>query len=231
MTQLVLQGLQGRSQRTFANFYPGQNQNIITYLQQELWTRKGSAYLWGSTGCGLTHLLQALCDYALVQEKTSMYLCLKEAHQYTPEILMDLEQVAVLCLDDIDAVLGQPLWEEALFSSYNRTRENNHVWVCAAKTSVRGLNCLLPDLQSRLSWGEVFHIESLTEIDKIAALQLRAKERGLIVSDEVLYFLLNHYQRDLNALLVLLEKLDRASLTAKKRLTVPFVKEALCSLS
>jgi DnaA family protein len=160
-------------------------------------------------------------------QKTTMYLPLKEAHLYTPEILANAEQVDVLCIDDIDVVIGQALWEEALFDAYNRMRDHHTIWVCTAKTSVRGLKCHLADLQSRLSWGQVFHIELLTEIEKIAVLQLRAKERGMVLNEEVIYFLFNHYQRDLSALLSLLEKLDGASLAEKKRLTIPFIKEVL----
>jgi DnaA family protein len=227
VTQLLLQGLQPQSHKNFANFYAGQNQNIIDYLQKECLDQKGSIYLWGSPNCGLSHLLQAVCEEAIALQKTAMYLPLKEAHQYTPEILIDVEQMDVLCVDDIDAILGQMVWEEALFDAYNRLRDNNKLWLCSARTSVRGLNCLLADLQSRLAWGQVFHIASLTEVDTIAALQLRATERGMIVGDEVMHFLLTHYQRDLNALLLLLEKLDAASLAQKKRITVPFVKDML----
>lgn len=227
MTQLVLEGLQPRSHMTFANFYTEQNQAIVNYLQKELLTQQGSTYLWGSPGCGLSHLLQAVCEEAISLKKTAMYLPLKEVKQYTPEILTNVEQMDVLCLDDIDAVLGQRLWEEALFDAYNRVREHNKVWLCSAKTSVRGLHCVLADLQSRLSWGQVFHVEALTETEKIATLQLRAKERGMIVRDEVIHFLFNHYQRDLAALLLLLQKIDDASLAQKKRVTVPFVKGVL----
>lgn len=227
MTQLLLQGLQPQAHKTFANFYAGQNQSIIHYLEQECLHQKGSVYLWGSSSCGLSHLLQAVCQKATALQKTVMYLPLKEAHLYTTEILMNVEQMDVVCVDDIDTVLGQIKWEEALFDAYNRLRENHKLWLCSAKTSVRGLNCLLADLQSRLSWGQVFHIEMLSENEKIAALQLRAKERGMIVSEEVIHFLLTHYQRDLGALLSLLERLDDASLVQKKRITVPFVKEIL----
>jgi DnaA-homolog protein len=227
MTQLLLKGIQPQSHMTFANFYGGLNKNVVEYLQQELLTQKVSTYLWGSSGCGLTHLLHALCEMTSGLQKTTMYLPLKEANLYTPEILVNVEQVDVLCIDDIDAVIGQPLWEEALFNAYNRTRDHHTIWVCTAKTSVRGLQCHLADLQSRLGWGQVFHIELLTEIEKIAVLQLRAKERGMILNEEVISFLFNHYQRDLSALLSLLEKLDGASLAEKKRLTIPFIKEVL----
>ncbi len=227
MTQLLLKGVQLQSHMTFANFYGGLNKNVVDYLQKELLTQSVSTYLWGSSGCGLTHLLHALCATANDLQKTTMYLSLKDAGLYTPEILTNVEQVDVFCIDDIDAVLGQPLWEEALFDAYNRMRDNNTILVCTAKTSVRGLKCSLADLQSRLSWGQVFHIELLTEAERIAVLQLRAKERGMIISADVIHFLSNHYQRDLGALLLLLEKLDSASLAEKKRLTIPFVKEVL----
>ncbi len=227
MTQLLLKGLQPQSHLTFSNFYVGKNKNVIDYLQKELLRQRASAYLWGASGCGLTHLLHALCDNAILQKKTSMYLSLKETSLYSPEILMNMEQVELLCVDDIDAVVGNAPWEKALFDAYNRVRDNHNVWVCTAKTSVRGLKCSLADLQSRLSWGQVFHVESLTEAERIAVLHLRAKERGMIISDDVIRFLLNHYPRDLGALLLLLEKLDGASLAQKKRLTIPFVKEIL----
>lgn len=227
MTQLILHGLQPQFHRSFENFYVGQNQAIVDYLREEALQEKGSIYLWGNSGCGLSHLLQALCKEALQLQKTAIYLPLKESSHYAPEILIDLEQIDVLCLDDIDAVLGQALWEEALFDAYNRVQASNKLWVCSAKTSVRGLNCHLPDLQSRLSWGQVFHVESLSEEETISALQLHANERSLIVNDEVIHFLLNHYQRDLSALLLFLEKLDMVSLAEKKRITVPFVKEVL----
>ncbi len=227
MTQLVLRGLQPQFHRSFENFYAEQNQAIVDYLREEALQQKSSVYLWGNSGCGLSHLLQALCEKALRLHKTAMYLPLKESSDYTPEILADVEQIDVLCLDDIDTVLGQALWEEALFDAYNRLQASDKLWICSAKTSVRGLNCLLPDLQSRLSWGQVFHIEPLSEAETIAALQLHAKERSLIVGDEVIHFLLNHYQRDLSALLIFLEKLDAVSLAEKKRITVPFVKEVL----
>lgn len=227
MTQLLLKGLQPQSHHTFANFYAGHNKNVVDYLCQDLYTQQSSIYLWGNSGCGLTHLLYAICDRANTLKKTSMVISLKEADLYTPEIFMNLEQVDAVCIDDIDVVIGQRSWEEALFNTYNRVRENGNLWVCTAKTSVRGLNCSLADLQSRLSWGQVFHIDVLTEAERVAALQLRAKERGMIISDEVLHFVLTHYQRDLGALLLLLEKLDIASLAEKKRLTIPFVKEVL----
>jgi len=58
-------------------------------------------------------------------------------------------------------------------------------------------------------------------------LQYRSNRRGLYLSDEVALFLLNRLPRDTHALMEALEILDKASLREQRRLTTPFVKEAL----
>ena len=227
MTQLVLQGLQLRSHMIFANFYAGENESIVNYLQTDLWLKKSSIYLWGRSGSGRTHLLQAICDKAYAEGKSVMYLPLQQVNDLTPEILQEVAQLQVLCIDDIDCVLGKKEWEEALFHAYNQIQASGCIWVCAASVSARGLNCVLPDLQSRLSWGQVFHLQVLSEDERLTVLRARAKERGIIIQTEVLTFLLNHYQRDLGMLLQMLDKLDQLSLQKKKRITIGFVKEVL----
>ncbi len=225
MTQLLLQGLRLKSHMTFANFYPGSNQLLVDYLQNRALNE--AVYLWGGAGNGLTHLLQALCADRMAKGQTVMYLPLKQAQEYSPEILADIQGLNVLCLDNLEAVLGQDPWEEALFHAYNQARESGCLWLTAANTSVRGLKIHLADLHSRLSWGQTFQVQTLSEEERMQALQLRAKERGMILTQELLQFLLNHHERHLGALLNLLNKLDEASLAQQKRLTIPFAKEIL----
>ena len=50
---------------------------------------------------------------------------------------------------------------------------------------------------------------------------------GFEISAQVGHFLLTHYERDLPGLWVLLTKLDQASLAAKRKLTIPFLKQIL----
>jgi DnaA family protein len=85
----------------------------------------------------------------------------------------------------------------------------------------------LPDLTSRLGWGPVFQLATLSDRDKRAALQMRARRRGLELGNEVAEYLLRRYPRDMDSLFSLLNQLDRASLVAQRRLTIPFVRELL----
>jgi len=85
----------------------------------------------------------------------------------------------------------------------------------------------LPDLRSRLSWGLNYHIQSLTDEEKLAALKLRARNRGMILPIDVAQFIMNHYSRDMTRLFVALDTLDKTSLAEHRKLTIPFVKSAL----
>ena len=67
----------------------------------------------------------------------------------------------------------------------------------------------------------------LKDADKQAALQLRAKVRGLELSDDVAQFLILRLSRDTHVLFSKLGELDAASLAEQRKLTIPFVKKAL----
>ncbi|AKQ33225.1 DnaA regulatory inactivator Hda [Candidatus Coxiella mudrowiae] len=217
-----------QEETTFNNFYPGKNETVLHALN-ELLENKGESfvYLWGEPGVGRTHLLQACCHEMNSRALETMYLPLRIS-QLTPVILCGMETKHLICIDDIDAVLNQKDWEEALLHFYNRARESTEPkLIIAGKDIPPQLNCQLADLRSRLSWGLVFQVVGLSDTEKIKALQMRAHDRGFELSDEVGQFLLLYYTRDMSLLFNLLDKLDQASLIAKRKLTLPFVKTVL----
>ncbi len=209
-----------RDNATLANFYPGDNAVLIHTLQQ---TTEPFIYVWGGAGSGKSHLLQALCH----AETTAAYLPLGELRGFGPAVLDGLEAMSLVCVDDLQAVAADPGWEVALFHLYNRVREEGGRLVAAATLSPAALPVALPDLKSRLVWGPVFQLMPLDDAGKLAALQLRARARGLELSDEVGGYLLRRIPRDMHALFALLDRLDHASLAAQRRLTIPFVRDLL----
>ena len=94
----------------------------------------------------------------------------------------------------------------------------------AADQSPVHLEVTLPDLASRLSWGMVYQLEPLEDEEKVQALLLRARHRGLNLTDDVSRFVLTRGPRDMAGLFEVLEQLDQASLRAQRKLTIPFVK-------
>lgn len=214
---------------SFDNYFVGEeNAEIIHHLQC---TAAGSAaaeqflFLWGgSASVGKSHLLQAACQFAVEHQRTVAYLPMLELAELSPEIFDGLEQMSLVCVDDLQCIAGDAQWDEALFHFYNRVRDAGAHLLVAADTAPSALKTQLPDLQSRLLWGPVMQLSELDEMGKIAALQLRAKGRGFDLPDEVAQFLMRRSARDMESLFVLLDRLDEASLVQQRKLTIPFVR-------
>jgi len=226
---------------TFGNFYCAvdgtANLALVAHLQQcvEQWAQRDSdtasgtllkefVWLWGSTGVGCSHLLQAACHELDAGGKTVFYLSLSAWRELTPEVLLGLEQVAVLCLDDIDEVAGIPEWEEALFHLYNRMAARQTPLLVAAHSSPQYTRFALKDLHSRLQSAAVFQLHPLDDEHKMAALQMRAAHLGFELSEEVAGYLVRRCERSMSALIAVLHELDRHSLETQRKVTIPLLK-------
>lgn len=221
-------GLGLRDDATFDNFCVGDNEHVLASLRHVLQgTGEHYIYLWGEHGVGRSHLLQACCHALESADRAAAYLPLVEHEQLSPAMLEGMEDMALICLDNINAVLGQRPWEEAIFHLYNRVLASGAKLIISSDVVPSQLSCMMPDLRSRLSQGLILQVHGLNDEQKLAVLQLRAKRRGLELSDEVGSFLLRHYPRNMASLFDALVKLDRASLIMQRKLTIPFVKSVL----
>lgn len=210
-----------RDDAIFDNFFVGNNIQLMEALKSFVLKKSEQfMYCYGEKGSGRTHLLQSCCHLA----KNIFYVSLESFSDFSPTIFEALENQQCVCIDDVDAIVGNRAWEEALFYFYNRARENNTQLLVSAQKPPQQLLCVLKDFQSRLSWGLILEIKNLTDAEKIQALQMRSRLRGFSLSDDVSNYLIHHYSRNMSDLFATLEKLDQASLVAKRKLTVPFVK-------
>lgn len=205
---------------TFGNFLPGDNGELLALLRGR---GEPLVFLWGDAGSGRTHLLQAACHDA----GAAAYLPLLDLRDYPPGLCEGLETMEVVAIDDVQAIAGRTEWETALFHLFNRCRARGCRLLAAADGPPTTLPLTLADLRSRLAWGPVFQVHALSDAHKREALKLRAARRGMALPDAVADYLLRRYSRDPGALFELLELLDRASLVAKRRLTIPFVRELI----
>lgn len=214
-----------RDDARFANYHAGPNEQIVQSLQQQ-WTTRGEPfiYLWGASGVGCSHLLQAACHYAEGLGHHSVYLPLDELVEMGPGVLESMEQLPLVALDNLQVIAGNEEWEEAIFHLFNRIRDRQSHLLIAANANPQQLGIRLPDLASRLSWGMVYQVVALADEEKVLALLLRAHRRGLNLTDDVARYILTRGPRDSQALFDLLERLDQASLTAQRKLTIPFIK-------
>ena len=93
-----------------------------------------------------------------------------------------------------------------------------------AREAPDALGLALPDLGSRLSQWPRLALAPPDDATRAAILRLRAERRGLAMDDAAIDWLLRRTRRDLGSLAVLFERLDRESLAAQRRVTVPFLR-------
>jgi DnaA family protein len=223
--QLTL-NIQLRDDATFDNFFVADNQTPFSFLRgMHLPDSERFVYLWGRAGTGCSHLMQACCHDFVQKNASIFYLSLRDHKSLSPSILTGLERSALVCLDDIDAVAGYVDWEEAIFHLYNRIKDGDARLICSGRSPLIQLRFQLPDLASRLSACVVFQLEPLNDDHKLFALQMRAKRRGFVISEQVGKFIMTHAPRDTHALFQFLDKLDQVTLSEKRKLTGPFLKQ------
>jgi DnaA family protein len=223
-------GLALRDSARFDSFFPGQNREAVASLQAAArGAGESLVYIAAPAGLGKTHLLQAACHTAGECRHTAGYLPMGELRHAPAVVFEGLEQLELICLDDVDAIAGEALWEHALFDLFNRLRDAGRTLLVTASRKPDESGFRLPDLVSRLGWGVCYVLKPMAEADIIAALAYRARGRGLELPDETAQFLLRRFPRDLPTLFALFETLDFASLVEQRRLTIPFVKSVLDS--
>lgn len=184
-------------------------------------------YLAGPSGTGKTHLALSVCAAAEQAGRSSAYLPLQAAAGRLRDALEALEGRSVVALDGVDSIAGQREDEVALFDFHNRARAAGITLLYTARQMPDGLALVLPDLRSRLSQCVRINLPVLDDIARAAVLRDRAQRRGLALDEAAIDWLLTHSERELAGLVALLDRLDRESLAAQRRVTVPFLRRVL----
>lgn len=221
-------GISLRPGASFETYYSGGNELAVAVLRRMAeGSGESQAWLAGTAGLGKSHLLQAACHAAASGGRRPAYLPLSDESGLHPDMLEGLETLDLVCLDGIESIAGRGDWELALFGLINAARSAGARLLFAGRQTPARLDIELPDLASRLAWGAVLQLTPLDDAQKRDALRARARALGLDLPAAAVDYLQRHYGRDLAGQFERLERLDRASLAAGRRLTVPFIKEVL----
>ena len=212
---------------TFDNFFAGSNAELVTRLRELDGALSAGPladrtfYIWGETGSGRSHLLQALVhDAPPGQARFASPQSGLAAFAFDPS-------VAIYAIDDCDGLSGAQ--QIALFNLFNEVRAHpTSALVATGSAAPIGLS-VREDLRTRLGWGLVFHLAPLPDEGKAAVLKHAARERGIALADDVPAYLLTHFRRDMPSLMALLDALDRFSLEQKRAVTLPLLRTMLAS--
>ncbi len=212
---------------TLDNFVAGRNLELLSALRNSLAGNTGERcfYIWGESGSGKSHLLQACVTAAQHMQQQAIYV---HASGALPQVTdMGATLVAV---DDVEQLVASAQNGDAaqtgLFNLYNQMREGGGMLLVSGKESPLHLK-LRDDLRTRLGWGLVYQLHVLSDEEKAQALLQHAHSRGLVLPAEVTQYLLRHGRRDLPSLMAVLDSLDKHSLRLHRAPSVPLLKEVM----
>lgn len=230
MNRQTLIPVSAENESSFDSFRIGDNAELCAELQRIVHNARARRVLYfcGPGGSGKTHLLSACCQAARALGKPHAYLPVDGQPPDSAQ-LNRIETHGLLCVDDCQLSVTSEAWQLALLGLYEKllNHTNTGAMVVAGNRTVGMLNLALPDLASRLVSGGVYPLTPLSEPDKLAALQARARQKGFELNDQLLQFIITYYRRDTASLFSLLERIDHASLAEQRKVTVPFIKSLL----
>lgn len=216
-----------RADANLPDLYAEPNEGSIQWLSS-IWAQREEQFCWldAGAGAGLSHVMQALAQLGEQHAQTVFYLSFADNTQLSPDLLSELHIFDLLCLDDVDAVLGKSAWDRALLHCFNEMRAQHKQLVIGSHCSLSAIQSqALPDLWSRLNSGVVMHWQR--PLQWARAVQHVALARGFILDDATCDYIALRAPRDWTQLMAILTKIDQATLVAKRRMTIPFIRQVM----
>lgn len=183
--------------------------------------------LWGGSDSGKTHLLNACAHYARHCRITFHLYDAAQLADARADNFSELPAGSVVGVDNLDLLAGNRAWEEQFYQLINRVKVGELRFVFSLSRQPRDIGFRLPDLKSRLMWGLLIELKSPDDEQTADILRQRARLLGMMIGDEALGYLLSHFSRKLSDQMDMLYRLDFASMSSQRKITIPLIREVL----
>ena len=132
-----------------------------------------------------------------------------------------------LVIEDLDSNIN----EEAFFHLYNNYNVPNRFILFTSELPPSKLALKLPDLRSRLNIIPTIEILQPNDEMLIALIAKQFNDRQIIITQEILDYILNHSERSFDFITKLIAEIDEISWTYGRAVSIPIIKEALQNLT
>ena len=199
------------------------NKELLRLINQLFVDENSSeVFIYGASGQGKTHILQGAVLKALELDKNAIYI---DCIEPFPEHILDfIDQVHFISFDNVHLISSKN--QEIFFDLYNQARQGQILILVSADSLPSDLE-VMKDIKTRLSLAAVYKLEELNDELIMRVIDSQMSQRNLSINSGVYEYLFKNYSRDLKLLLATLNDLDKASLQAKKAISITFVRKFL----
>jgi len=233
---------------TFDNFVVGSSNEFVAAASQAVSEAPGKKFnplfIYGGVGLGKTHLLNAIGN-KITRDQPQLKTLYVSCEKFTNELIEAIRDTKnpsdakksfrqkyrncdVLMIDDIQFISKTDATQEELFHTFNDLYNAEKQIIISSDRPPREIQHLEDRLRTRFAWGLIADIKPPDLETRIAILQKKAKEQGVVVPDNILKIIAESVQdniRDMEGLLT--RVISYASLTNQKEINVNILNEAL----
>ncbi len=206
---------------TFDSFVVGVSNKFVYAAAKSVAEAPGEnfnpLYIYGGTGLGKTHLLQAIAN-EIAEKRPSLKVLYTTSEKYLNEYVDSMyarkgegreadarfrsryRNVDVLLIDDIQFWAGKHGVQEAFFHTFNELFSQNKQIVITSDCPAKDLTTLEERLRTRFEGGLIADIQPPDDETKIAILKKKALEKGYVLPEEVLAFLVKNSDNNVRTL-------------------------------
>jgi chromosomal replication initiator protein len=234
-----------REDFTFDTFVPGENSNLAYPASLAVAKEPGKnerynpMLLYGGSGLGKTHLMQAIGNYIYQNNPDHLKICYISAESFTNEFTSSLasktidkfkskyRNLDVLLLDDIHFLQNKSGTQEELFYTFNALRDNNKQMVFTCDRPITELKDFAARVQSRISSGICIDLQPPNYETRRAILLKKLELQNKHIPDEVIDYIAKNVETNVRDLESALNKMIGYSEIIQKPLTVEIAQQQL----
>lgn len=230
---------------TFDNFVVGNSNRLAHATALAVAQSPGELYnplfLYGSSGLGKTHLMQAIGNYITEnsdkkvlyvssEEFTDDYTQMCRDSEYTEFFKNKYRSIDVLIIDDIQYLAARQKTQEEFFHTFNFLHHDNKQIIISSDRSPNDLKLLEDRLNSRFGWGLILDIfpPDLELRKKILQKKIQANNLLPVIEDEVIDYIAANVSNDVRSLEGAINRLMAVSfMMSYDKITLPIAVDAL----
>ena len=218
-----LQETTGNSDLTFENFIVVSSNELAYATAQAVAKTPSKAYnplvIYGNSGLGKTHLLNAICAEIKKNNPKSNIIYLR-CEDFTNELVKSIEKntmtsfhekfrsADVLLIDDIQFLAGKTQTQEEFFHTFNKLYEENKQIVLTSDRPPKEIALLEDRIKNRFEWGILADIQPPSIETRMAIINQKASELGLNLPDEVVQYIAEKIKSNIRQLEGAVKKLN-----------------------